>query len=254
MAKHSVSLGECFSSLAQANGFFDYLTLYNHGTNAALKSKRPNPNQLEEGDSVDIPAKQVKKLTLPADQEHKFVVVRTKTKVRIAIADATGKPLKVKSARLDVGARTQKKAGGGGVIELEMDPTATGGSLTVTWDPPKATAPPKAAAPASTSPPSYPPPIVAAQFEDKTATLAGETSATWTLHVGALEPKESTRGCLRRLANLGYTVPVNSKAENAQTAVIVKAYQRKHGLMAKGSESGKIADVRADLETRHDVL
>ena len=32
----------------------------------------------------------------------------------------------------------------------------------------------------------------------------------------------------------------------------MKAYQRKNGLGAKGAESGAVADIRGDLETRHD--
>ena len=68
-----------------------------------------------------------------------------------------------------------------------------------------------------------------------------------------MEPLDTVRGCLRRLANLGYTAP-DVKVEDAKTALVVKAYQRKNSLGTKGSESGVVTDVRADLETRHDKL
>jgi hypothetical protein len=255
MAKHTVVPGDCFSSLAKANNFFDYLTLYNHGTNSALKAKRPNPNQLEEGDSVEIPDKKIKKVPCASNKEHKFVVVRTKTKLRLVLMDAKDKELKLTKCSLEVGTRKQKTLpDGSGLVEMEIDPVATAGTLTATWAAPAAKPAPKPAkAAAAASPPPYPAPIAAADFEDVQPKVTHETTATWTLHVGRMEPLATVRGCLRRLENLGYTAP-DLKAEDAKTAIVVKSYQRKNSLGTKGSESGKVSDVRADLETRHDKL
>ena len=255
MATHTVVPGDCFSSLAKANNFFDYLTLYNHGSNSALKAKRPNPNQLEEGDSVEIPDKKIKKAPCVSNKEHKFVVVRTKTKLRLVIMDAKDKALKLKKCSFEVGVRKQSTLpDGSGLVEIEIDPVATTGKLIATWAAPAAKAAPKAAkAAAPASPPPYPAPIAAVDFEDTTPKITHETTATWTLHVGRMEPLDTVRGCLRRLANLGYTAP-DVKVEDAKTALVVKAYQRKNSLGTKGSESGVVSDVRADLETRHDKL
>jgi hypothetical protein len=253
MARHTVAPGDCFSSLAKANNFFDYLTLYNHAKNADLKKNRPNPNQLAEGDAVEIPDKTLKKVPSATNKEHKFVVVRTKTKLRLVVVDASDKALKVKTCNLTVGSRKQKTLpNASGLLEMEIDPAETAGTLAVTWDPPAAKPPAKPpAAPKAASPPAYPAPILASEFEDKTEKLKAETRATWTLHVGSMEALGTVRGCLRRLANLGYGAP-EVKAEDAKTAVVVKGYQRKNSLGTKGSESGKVADIRADLEKRHD--
>jgi hypothetical protein len=255
MAKHTVVPGDCFCSLAKTNNFFDYLTLYNHGDNAALKAKRPNANQLEEGDEVEIPDKKVKKVACASNKEHKFVVVRTKTKVRLVLMDAKDKVLRVKKCELAVGIRKQKTLPDAqGLVEIEVDPAAATGTLSLTWDPPAAKAAPKApAAAAIASPPPYPPAIIESDFEDKTTKLKAETTAKWTLHVGSMEPLATVRGCMRRLTNLGYTA-TDVKVEDPKTASLVKGYQRKNSLGVKGSESGVIADVRADLETRHDTL
>jgi hypothetical protein len=255
MAKHTVAPGDCFSSLAKANNFFDYLTLYNHASNAALKANRPNPNQLEEGDSVEIPDKKVKKVPCASNKEHKFVVVRTKTKLRLVVFDARDKALTLTKCDLEAGARKQKTLpNASGLVEMEIDPVSTAGKLTATWAAPKAKPAPKAAkAAAAASPPPYPAPIVAENFEDDNPKIAHETTASWTLHIGSMEPLATIRGCLRRLENLGYTAP-DVKAEDAKTETVVKSYQRKNKLGTKGSESGKVADVRADLETRHDKL
>jgi N-acetylmuramoyl-L-alanine amidase len=255
VAKHNVVPGDCFCSLAKANNFFDYLTLYNHGSNAALKAKRPNPNQLVEGDSVEIPDKKIKKVLGATNKEHKFLVLRTKTKLRLVIVNAQDMPLKTKTCTLTVGARAQKtKPAASGLVEMEVDPVDTAGSLAITLAPPKRRPKPKAAKAATpTSPPPYPAPIVSKDFIDENEMLTIETSLTWTLRVGSMEPKDTIRGVLRRLFNLGYTAP-DVTVEDAKTAAVVKSYQRKNALAAKDAESGKVADVQVNLETRHDKL
>ena len=51
--------GDCFNSISYDRGFF-WETLWNHGKNAGLKSKRKDPNILKEGDIVHIPDLTVK--------------------------------------------------------------------------------------------------------------------------------------------------------------------------------------------------
>ncbi|HEY4187462.1 MAG TPA: hypothetical protein VGP07_20465 [Polyangia bacterium] len=256
MAKHTAVPGDCVSSLAKANGFLDYLPVYNDGGNAALKGSRPNPNQLAEGDVVEIPDKKAKTLPAATGKSHKFVVNKTKTTLRLVLVDATDQPLTVKTCLLEVGGQNQATPPDGtGLVEMEIDPIATDGTLTVTWDaPPPPPAPSPPAPPPAASPPPYPAPIAVADFEDKPDdTVTVETEATWTLHLGFMEPSAVVRGGLRRLVNLGYRA-TDVQAEDADTAAVVKAYQRKNGLGTKGKESGAIADVRSDLEKRHDKL
>ncbi len=254
MAQHTVVPGDCFCSLAEANGFFDYATLYNHGTNAALKGKRPNPNQLAEGDVVSIPDKQAKKVPVASNKEHKFVVVRTKTKLRLKIVDYDDRAIVAKTCELVVGKRKQKTLPSGGIVEMEIDPTATSGTLSITWAPPPAPAPAPAPAPSpAPSPPPYPPKIVAADFDDKPEPVKPATAVKWTLHVGSMEPFDTIRGALRRLNNLGGLAP-DALAEDDASKAAVKAHQRRHALTAKGSETGKVADVQADLRNRHDTI
>ena len=76
MSDKSVSPGDCFASIAKANGFFNYRTLYDHADNAALKAKRINPNQLVEDDVVRVPDKRQKWLPLQLDGTKKYVLDR----------------------------------------------------------------------------------------------------------------------------------------------------------------------------------
>jgi hypothetical protein len=253
MAKHTVAPGDCCSSLAKQHNFSSYLSIYNHADNVALKANRPNPNQLAEGDTIEIPAKDKKEVPAATGQSHKFVAVLPKTFLRLVLLDAGGLPMKVKTSDLEVGGvKIANLPNAKGQIEVTIDPAAKDGVLKVTWESPATSMPASAAPPPAASPPPYPQVIVPAAFEDKTPEYKVPTEATWALALGTMEPAKLVRGCLRRLANLGYNVP-DVKVEDVKTAVVVKAYQRFHGLAAKGAESGKVADIEAEIEKRHDL-
>ncbi|MEY2429487.1 MAG: hypothetical protein QOJ40_2372, partial [Verrucomicrobiota bacterium] len=50
---YKVKDGDCLSSIAFSKGFF-WETLWNHGDNSALKSKRKDPNVLSPGMSGSV--------------------------------------------------------------------------------------------------------------------------------------------------------------------------------------------------------
>ena len=84
MPNHAVVPGDCFNSIAKSEGFYNYLTVYNQGTN---RTNFPNPNMLEEGTTVDVPDKKPKKAPLNLDAKTGFVVDRQKTKFRVVLLD-----------------------------------------------------------------------------------------------------------------------------------------------------------------------
>ena len=59
---HTVRAGDCISSIAFERGFFPD-TIWNHGDNSDLKTRREDPNVLLPGDVVVVPDK-VKKQQL----------------------------------------------------------------------------------------------------------------------------------------------------------------------------------------------
>jgi hypothetical protein len=247
MADHPVTAGDCFSSVAAENGFYNYLTLYNR--NPELKAKRPNPNMLVPGDVIKIPAKKVKKESLPLDKEQLFTLDRRKTKLRVAVADVDYKAAKAISRKLTVGAKSTARADGKGLLELEIDPKEKSATLEVGIAPWKPGMGP--AVKAAKSPAPYPPPIIPTDFEDKTAPPPTDNlEITWKLQVGSLEPHTTDNGDLERLLNLGIGEKIAATAEEISFAV--KSYQRKNQLMPRDKESGKLADIRTDLESRHD--
>lgn len=263
MADHVVQPGDCFSSVAKDNGYYNYRTLYDHPENATLKGNRPNPNMLIRGDIVKVPAKRQKKLALDLDKEKKFVVDRKKTKIRIAVKDVEDKAPKVSRCSLSVGSASLGKLPSSGLLEMEVDASEKSGTLALKMDaPPKpdtgqsgpgvvqkvkdALTPEKA--------PPHPPDIVLYEFTDELDPASKEpVDIEVDLELGSLEPHGEVRGGLQRLNNLGCTVP-NADATTADddaTKRVVKSYQT---LKGDKTPSGRIQDILGSLETAHDKV
>jgi N-acetylmuramoyl-L-alanine amidase len=68
---HTVEQGDCVSSIAKKTGHF-WQTIWNHPTNAKLKTLRGDPNLLLAGDQVYVPDHRPKDETIASDQEHRF--------------------------------------------------------------------------------------------------------------------------------------------------------------------------------------
>jgi len=248
MAEHTVKSGDCFSSIAKSNGFFNYLTLYNHADNAKLKKDRPNPNMLVENDKVTVPDKKEKKVQVPVDKEHKFLVDRRKTKLKLVLQNGRNEGLVAPKCTIEVGAVKLIKALGrfSPMLQLEIDAALKDGKVEAVL--PIAPAPPKKKT-TSTSPKKHPPDIAPEAFTDA-ADVDRETKVLWTLKLGALEPHTVVRGVMQRLHNLGFKAPLVT-AENDDTARVVKAWQARQGV-AKKDQTGKVEDIRAGVRTKHD--
>ena len=95
--------------------------------------------------------------------------------------------------------------------------------------------------------------IVVKDFKDKDPDPNDFSKVEWTLEVGHLEPHTVIRGVTQRLYNLGFNCPV-VKVEDDKTKAAVNAYQLAFKLKKIGQETGKIADIQADIATRHDKL
>jgi LysM repeat protein len=84
MPRHVVTQGECLSSISAQYGL-NWQTVWNHGENAELKAKRKNPNVLYPGDVLHVPDKELKYVSRPTGQAHRFVVSTQQTRVKIRL-------------------------------------------------------------------------------------------------------------------------------------------------------------------------
>ncbi|HWB83565.1 MAG TPA: hypothetical protein VG675_05470 [Bryobacteraceae bacterium] len=247
MPNVTTAAGDCFNSIAKAQGFFNYLTVYNHSDNA---TNFPNPNCLEEGSTVKVPEKQMKAFVLTLDAENKFKIIRKKTKLKVKVCKANvAQQPGMSKVTLDIGGK--KATATTGVLDIDdIDASISTATLTVVLsDPPAYAAPP---APSAGTANQYPDPILAADFDDpKTVWPKKGETITWNLQVGSLEPHTVIRGVLQRLENLGFTCPVQ-KTENAATRRAVKTYRRAVENKVAPNDTDAVADIRAHIKARHD--
>ena len=246
----TVGADTCALAVAEQLGFREYLSIWSRTKNKDLRAKRPNPNQLVEGDVLAAPDQQDKKVKKATDQVWTFVVkTRKPAKLRLVLVDKDDKPLKDKAWQLVTPMADSGKTGTDGLIEFKEIPVAeTAATLKVTMKEPP---PPLAPAPATppVTPYPYPIEVVAADFIDETPSQGvDDLFVEWTLTVGGLSSHKSPKGVHARLHNLGFGCDVDDDDERCTRAV--KAYQR-HFLKQENG-SGKTADIETDIRDRHD--
>jgi hypothetical protein len=213
---HTVQLGECMGSLAKRHGFSDHKALYDDGANATLKSDRPNPNVLAEGDVVTIPDKAEKKQSVATGAQHKFTLKRLKTLLRIVMQDEAGTALASKKYRLtiDGGEPLEGATAGDGKIEHPIDAAAR-----------------------------------SAELELWLKEGEGIDGYLFRLELGSLEHESSTRGCQARLINLGFDCGGMGGTLDAPTHDALRGFQKKNGLTENGNLD---APTRTKLRQLHE--
>jgi hypothetical protein len=101
MPMYTVGSGESIASIAKENGFL-WKTLWEHGNNAALRQKRPYPNQLVEGDEVFLPEKGSKTVSKPVDAKHAFKRKGEPTRLKLQLL-SMGEPRRCEPYTLTFG-------------------------------------------------------------------------------------------------------------------------------------------------------
>ena len=193
--QHLVKQGECLSSLAARYGLAGWEQIYNYGANADLKKKRPHPNILAPGDEVCVPEPQIQKVSMPTGKLHSFTMKEPQVKLRLAIADAKGKPLAGKRYALTV--RSSEQTGqttSEGLIEVDVSATEQSAQLRIWLDDDAADA----------------------DFERELA-------------IGHLDPVDLITGVQARLANLGFSCAVTGSIDDA-TLAAARTFRVRNGL------------------------
>ncbi len=132
MAKfHNAKQGDTLSSIAREYGFRSYRTIFDHPSNADLKSKR-DPHVLFPGDQIFIPDLEQKMVDRPVDNLHHFVIPVKRLFLRLRILDINGRQLK--NTRCDLGVDENeglvaKETDAKGVLEHPISPNAHNGEV-----------------------------------------------------------------------------------------------------------------------------
>jgi hypothetical protein len=251
MADYTVKAGDCFSSIARANGYYKYSTLYQHADNTATRLVRTNPNMLVAGDIVSVPDKRKKKVALVLDGTRNLVIRRESTslQVYISLIDKTVRPAPTSLQFSGGGKNSAALPDGGGKVELlAIDAGGTSGKVEMQI-PALPAAPPLAPAVVQATPPNNPPLVDPTHFTDAAPEFDVDiVRVRWTLKLGHLEPHTTIKGVLQRFYNMGYEMPV-VEAETDKTRPLIKYWQASGG---DAAPSGAVADVRAAIEALHD--
>ena len=117
-------------SIAKANGFF-WKTIWEHGKNAALKSKRKDPEVLQQGDEVYVPKPEPKKVSKGNEARHKFKIKGEQAKFQIQLK-CLGKPRAGEAYVLTVdGVSTTGSTDGDGWIKCDIPNDASSGEISL---------------------------------------------------------------------------------------------------------------------------
>jgi N-acetylmuramoyl-L-alanine amidase len=196
------------SSIAYENGFF-WKTLWNHPSNAALKTKRKNPNVLMEGDVVFIPDLTVRQEPGATEMQHKFILKGVPEIFRMKLLDAYHKPRPNVAYVLVIEGNAQRgTTDANGEVKVPIPPNAKTGKIT----------------------------FAPAHATDKTGKpIPGRPQTqVMVLQLGNLDPISETSGLQSRLASLGfYRGSADGNPEDA-LKLAIRAFQKRKGLPVTG--------------------
>jgi hypothetical protein len=261
-----VETGDCISSIAFDHGFF-WETIWNHPKNAELKTKRKDPNILQEDDIVYTPDLTLKRVSRPTNQKHKFVRKGAPAKLRFRIMEEP-KPEETQTA---AGGASPGGGGGGGGSFLDKAADAaqkaiglsSGGGATKEFsepDPQPRTVEDK--------PRKNVPFVAIIDGKVITGNTDGDgrielyippnaSSGTLTLdpgtlkerviplNLGHLNPIKALSGVTQRLNNLGF--PCGDGSDEVALTSALKAFQEKNGLSVTGNVDDATRNKLRDL-------
>ncbi len=168
-ATYTVVQGDHLSRIARHYGFADYLVIWSHAENAALKKARDNPNVLLPGDQLFIPDRNLKQEPAATGKMHPYQVNVNKLVLRLTLEDAFFKPVASAKCELTIDGETFKLVTDAkGRLEHDLPPTAEKAVLVI---------------------------------KDAVTTINDQLIA---VRIGHLDPIDAVSGQKARLNNLGY--------------------------------------------------
>ena len=130
MPNHTVTQGDCLSSIAALSGF-TVDTLWNLPENAQLKSARKDPNVLYPDDVVFIPDLRSKVIPCATEKRHPFVKKGSPAKLKIRLLDGQEPRANVPYQLQIDGVWVSGVTDGSGYLEQPLSPSARKGQLLV---------------------------------------------------------------------------------------------------------------------------
>jgi hypothetical protein len=200
--QHSVTQGECISSIAFDNGLF-WETVWNHPENQALKDQRKDPNILLPGDVVFIPDKRIKEADLALTATHTFRMKGVPAKLNLRLM-LDGQPRANQPYTFYLNGQVSTGlTDADGYVKRSIPPNALEAQLVIG---------------------------------------EGDDKMEYDLALGHLNPADALSGVQSRLRNLGfYAGPIDGSMSEA-TKLAIEAFQASAGLEITGAADGPTQD------------
>jgi hypothetical protein len=189
-----VKQGECISSIARNHGLF-WQTLWNHPNNAALKTKRKDPNILYPGDIIYIPGKTEKQESGDTEKRHRFFKKGEPAKIHLQILFNDRPRAKERYVLTIDGQHFSGQTDTQGRIKQPIPPNAKEGKLIVGED---------------------------------------EEQTEYVLQLGNMDPIDEITGTQGRLNNLGFTCGEVNGIFGPETKAALARFQEDYGLPVTG--------------------
>jgi hypothetical protein len=211
---HLVQKGEHISKLAKQAGFRNYHTIWDDPSNAALRSKRGNPNVLTaadpvvpgSGDVVVIPDRVQGDQVAASGARHVFHIIASRLQLRLTVEDHWGIPLSSQAGTVSVEAdQLGVTSDPNGLFDRSIGPLDENGTL-------------------------------------GTPLLHGD------LQIGHLQPVDTRRGLQARLNNLGYESGSIDAPDSNELRSAIEEFQCDARLTVTGTPDGP---TRAALLSLH---
>ena len=249
---YEIEDGDCVNSVAYAHGFF-WETLWNHGNNAELKSKREDPNILKEGDILHIPDLTLKQESCATEKRHTFKLKGVPAKLKLKLMRP--KPEEEKPAKAEKGGGGGGMGGLGGLAGSVPGLPGSGGNSDSdsNLDDPIYEPPSEAEEPIANAPYIFEVdgvrvdegqtdgdgcvkiPIIPNAREGRLIVHKGKPEEKIiSLDLGAMDPVDEPPGIRKRLRNLGYLCDGSGPLDADDAQVAVRRFQEKNSLDVTG--------------------
>ncbi|MDQ2929801.1 MAG: peptidoglycan-binding protein [Gemmatimonadota bacterium] len=202
-SQHTVEAGETLSSIAKANNFANFLTIWNDAGNADLRQLRHDPHILQPGDVVVIPDLPENVSQGANDQRHVFALESPALLLNLKIEDLDERPVANEPCTLRVDGKDDN---GREALEDEFDLTTDkNGKLSQEI------------------------------LEDANLAELKIGDDHLLIAIGLLDPVRSDKGMQARLNNLGYFAGFN-ELDREQLRWAIEEFQHDHGIKPQNGD------------------
>jgi hypothetical protein len=136
MPNHTIAAGECLTTVAKTYGL-PWAKIWEHGSNAALRSKRKDPNILHPGDKLFVPDKDQQPQSCASGSKHVFKLLAgaSSMRVHLRVRDPQGELQDISSqafvAEFDRGSPVPGQTDGSGLVNVPIPIGATSAKIII---------------------------------------------------------------------------------------------------------------------------